>query len=113
MVETNSAPDKPEHEGAVTLRVNDTGTGVKTRWADSIQTVFICGFPSSGTDLLKNIINAHTAVFLGGEFPLLARLARYYDAHVPRNQCPAAWQALYNSDVYRNFDASAPKRMSF
>jgi Sulfotransferase family len=36
--------------------------------------LFICGFPSGGTDLLKNIINAHPLVYINGEMPFLYEL---------------------------------------
>ena len=36
--------------------------------------VFICGFPSGGTDLLKTILNAHPEVCITGEIPLLTKL---------------------------------------
>jgi len=36
--------------------------------------VFICGFPSGGTDLLKNLLNAHERIFLNGEMPFLYNL---------------------------------------
>jgi len=40
--------------------------------------VFLCGFPSGGTDLLKNIINSNTNVSISGEFPLLYKLKKSY-----------------------------------
>lgn len=38
------------------------------------QLLFIGGFPSGGTDLLKNILNAHHDVFINGEMPFLYKL---------------------------------------
>ncbi|WP_340103275.1 sulfotransferase family protein [Rhodohalobacter sp. 8-1] len=36
--------------------------------------IFIGGFPSGGTDLLKNVLNAHPAVHINGEMPFLYKL---------------------------------------
>ena len=41
------------------------------------QLVFIGGFPSGGTDLLKNILNAHEEIYINGEMPFLYRLSDY------------------------------------
>ena len=38
------------------------------------QLVFICGFPSGGTDLVKTILNAHPDVYFNGEMPWLYQL---------------------------------------
>lgn len=42
---------------------------------DTPRLLFIGGFPSGGTDLVKNIINAHPDAFIQGESPLLHRLS--------------------------------------
>lgn len=60
--------------------------------------VFLCGFPSSGTDLLKNVMNAHPDIWMSGEFPFLPRLAREYGAPVP------GWQARGCRVALRLFD---------
>lgn len=39
--------------------------------------VFICGFPSGGTDLLKTILNAHPFVHISSEMPFLYYLSKY------------------------------------
>ena len=39
------------------------------------QLLFVCGFPSGGTDLLKTILNAHPLIYLNGEMPLLHKIA--------------------------------------
>lgn len=39
--------------------------------------LFVCGFPSGGTDLLKTILNAHPEIYLNGEMPLLWKIADY------------------------------------
>jgi hypothetical protein len=64
--------------------------------------VFLCGFPSSGTDLLKNVMNAHPDICIQGEFPFLPHLAREYGAAVPGWQAPDAVAALQRIDVYHN-----------
>lgn len=38
------------------------------------QLLFVCGFPSGGTDLAKTILNAHPDIFLNGEMPGLQKL---------------------------------------
>lgn len=37
--------------------------------------LLVAGFPSGGTDLMKNILNAHPDVFIGGEVPFLSKLS--------------------------------------
>lgn len=64
--------------------------------------LFVCGFPSSGTDLLKNLLNAHGDIFIGGEFPLLPALAGRYGATVSPAEKDAAIRDLAGSDVYHN-----------
>lgn len=44
--------------------------------------VFIGGFPSGGTDLLKSILNAHPKIHINGEMPFLYNLSNYL---VPKN----------------------------
>ncbi len=49
------------------------------------QVLFIGGFPSGGTDLLKNILNAHPEILINGEMQFLYKLAKYgvpYDFQV-------------------------------
>ena len=41
------------------------------------QLLFVGGFPSGGTDLLKNILNAHPKVYINGEMPFLYKLAKF------------------------------------
>ena len=64
--------------------------------------VFLCGFPSSGTDLLKNVMNAHPDICISGEFPFLPHLARQYGATVPGWQAQDAVAALKRIDTYHN-----------
>lgn len=39
--------------------------------------LFLGGFPSGGTDLLKNILNAHPQIHINGEMPFLYNLEKY------------------------------------
>ena len=66
--------------------------------------VFLCGFPSSGTDLVKNIVNAHTDVFISGEFPFLPSLANKYGAVVPGKSVDELISDLRKIDVYHSFE---------
>ena len=68
--------------------------------------VLLCGFPSSGTDLLKNLVNAHSEILVGGEFPLLPSLAAKYGPMVPAAMVGKALDDLRRIDVYQNFDNS-------
>ena len=44
--------------------------------------LFVCGFPSGGTDLVKTILNAHPDVYINGEMPFLKNIAKYgYGRH--------------------------------
>ena len=101
--------DQLELQDAATVHEASAKTVAGADWSSHVEAVFLCGFPSSGTDLLKNIVNAHTEVFVGGEFPLLPRLAKRYEASVPLGQCRDVWEALRGIDVYRNFDDAAEK----
>jgi hypothetical protein len=38
--------------------------------------LFVGGFPSGGTDLLRNILNAHPSIYLNGEMPFLIELSK-------------------------------------
>lgn len=44
---------------------------------DHSDPVFICGFPSGGTDLLKTILNAHPRIHISSEMPFLFYLPKY------------------------------------
>ncbi len=39
--------------------------------------LFVCGFPGGGTDLTKNILNAHPEIYLNGEMPFLPNLTKF------------------------------------
>lgn len=39
--------------------------------------LFICGFPSGGTDLIKTVLNAHPDIYINGEMPFLQNLERF------------------------------------
>jgi hypothetical protein len=62
--------------------------------------VHICGFPSGGTDLLRNLMNSHPDVDIVGELPLLPQLADRFGASVPGYRVPELAAALRNVDVY-------------
>lgn len=64
--------------------------------------VFLCGFPSSGTDLLRSVLNAHPEVLIAGEFPLLPALSRYHCATLEPAQVPSALRDFVACDVYGN-----------
>lgn len=68
--------------------------------------VLLGGFPSSGTDLLKNLVNAHSEILVGGEFPLLPSLASKYGPMVSAGQISQTLDDLRRIDVYRNFGNS-------
>jgi Sulfotransferase family len=65
--------------------------------------LFICGFPSSGTDLLKNILNAHPDISIGGEFPFLPALCAKYGPLVRGNAVHEVIEDLKWIDFYHNF----------
>jgi hypothetical protein len=39
--------------------------------------LFICGFPSGGTDLTKTILNAHPQIYINGEMPLIREIENW------------------------------------
>jgi hypothetical protein len=44
--------------------------------------LFVCGFPSGGTDLLKTILNAHPDIYINGEMPFLKEIIKHgYSRH--------------------------------
>ncbi len=65
--------------------------------------VFVCGFPSGGTDLVMSVMNAHPQVFLPGEFPLLPALADQYGAAVDAARFDELIIAMRKLDGYHNF----------
>jgi hypothetical protein len=68
--------------------------------------IFICGFPSSGTDLLKNVLNAHAEIHIGGEFPLLPSLAARRSPIVSADELAAVARDIIGCDVHGNLDRS-------
>jgi Sulfotransferase family len=68
--------------------------------------VFICGFASGGTDLLKNVMNAHPAISLPGEFPFLPKLADEFEGEVAGDEVPRLVERLHELDVYGNFPST-------
>ena len=80
--------------------------------------IFVCGFPSSGTDLLRSLLNAHREVHIAGEFPLLPALARRYGAQLEPQSIDSAVRDLVASDTYSNlaqreWPAERPRPGSF
>jgi Sulfotransferase family len=65
--------------------------------------VFVGGFPSGGTDLLQSILNAHSQVFIPGEFPFLSEVAARFGASVPAAEVDALIDALKKADGYDHF----------
>jgi sulfotransferase family protein len=68
--------------------------------------IFICGFPSSGTDLLKNVLNAHAEIHIGGEFPLLPSLATRRSPTVSSDELAAVARDIIGCDVHGNLERS-------
>lgn len=56
--------------------------------------VFVCGFPSGGTDLVKTVLNAHPDIYLNGEMPLLWHIAQYGYDHTTKFEHIAEIQAF-------------------
>ena len=75
--------------------------------------VFLCGFTSSGTDLLKNIVNAHSDIYISGEFPFLPRLAKKYGSTVSQEMLPSVIEDLGKIDVYHNLQKPDLKLTDF
>ncbi len=72
------------------------------------QVLFLGGFPSGGTDLSKNIINAHSDISINGEMPFLYRLQKFgisSDFKI-RNQrdIDQLKESLAKADVYHNLE---------
>jgi sulfotransferase family protein len=65
--------------------------------------VFLCGFPSGGTDLLMSVMNAHHQIFIPGEFPLLPAMARTYGSTVAAQDVDQLIVDFLRHDGYRNF----------
>jgi hypothetical protein len=68
--------------------------------------LFICGFPSGGTDLTKLILNAHSKVCLTGELPNLVKMRDFgWDAGTVFNTDDSVeefYRWLKKNDVYGN-----------
>lgn len=73
-----------------------------------INPVFICGFPSGGTDLLKTILNAHPLVHISSEMPFLYHLPKYGYSSVSTFESQAELEKLRNLllrlDVWKNLE---------
>lgn len=71
--------------------------------------VHICGFPSSGTDLLCNFVSSHPDLHVGGEFPMLPKLADRFGPTVAEDLVPDVVRMLRSGDVYSKFVGSDPR----
>ncbi len=67
------------------------------------QLLFVCGFPSSGTDLVKNILNSHPQVYINGEFPLLPFLTTEHVTNLGADALEVLIANLKELDIYSNF----------
>ena len=74
----------------------------------SFQPLFICGFPSGGTDLLRTMLNAHREIYLNGEMPFLYLLPQYgYSSNSiinSRKGNEKFRKVISKIDTYRNFE---------
>lgn len=70
--------------------------------------VHICGFPSSGTDLLSNFMSAHPDIHVRGEFPMLHKLTSSLQPLVPAEQVGEVVKLLRSGDVYGGFRRPDP-----
>lgn len=70
--------------------------------------LLVCGFPSSGTDLLRNIISTHSKIEIGGEFPLLHTLSRKYGSEVNSDDVDKLIEDLIGLDTYDNLKNKKP-----
>jgi len=81
------------------------------------QPLFICGFPSGGTDLLKTMLNAHKHIYLNGEMPFLYLLPKYnytYNSKINNTiEKNKFREIIYKIDVYRNFENLEYSDISF
>lgn len=91
-------PNLPQQLSQMTDGVRSSATDIK----DGANLAFICGFPSSGTDLLRNVMNAHPRIWIGGEFPFLPALAGEMAANVEASDISLAREKLLECDVYGN-----------
>jgi hypothetical protein len=68
--------------------------------------LFICGFPSGGTDLTKTILNAHPDIFINGEMPLLKQIRQHgYSANTVFKNLDEIKQfqaLLHQLDIWHN-----------
>ena len=60
----------------------------------------VCGFPSGGTDLMRNVLNSHPDIEITGELQLLPRLADRFGAEIPVARADALADALRRCDVH-------------
>ncbi|HEX9728964.1 MAG TPA: sulfotransferase [Gemmatimonadales bacterium] len=65
------------------------------------QFLFIVGFPSSGTELLKTVLRAHESIWLGGEYPFLLDVACRFPPALLPGEVREVERSLVRRDVYR------------
>jgi len=70
--------------------------------------LFVCGFPSGGTDLTKTVLNAHPDVYINGEMPFLKDLVQHgYNRHTRftgSTDIKALQDLLTKLDVWHNIE---------
>ncbi|MHA1279685.1 MAG: sulfotransferase family protein [Candidatus Helarchaeota archaeon] len=70
--------------------------------------LFICGFPSGGTDLIKSILNVHPDIYINGEMPLLYKIHKHgYNASTRFNninEIRTFQNILSNYNVWDNIE---------
>src|SRR5215472_14604951 len=84
-------------------RLYDFGRAGYRTDAEFPKLVHIIGYPSSGTTLLRRILNAHPDLCITGEMPLLPRLAGKLPAKVDRTNFDETKRKFLALDVYGNF----------
>lgn len=62
----------------------------------------VCGFPSGGTDLVRTFLSSHPAIEIGGELPLLPKLARQFASAIPGADVERFRSRLVAIDAYES-----------
>jgi hypothetical protein len=68
----------------------------------SANLIQVCGFPSGGTDLVRNFLSSHPAIEVGGELPLLPTLARQFRSRIHGRDVERFRSRLVAIDAYRS-----------
>lgn len=71
--------------------------------------VFIGGFPSGGTDLLKNILNAHSSIYINGEMPFLYNIPERFinKDRYTKEEAESLLDWLSDHDIWNNLTNKA------